>query len=71
MRTMCEQIHVMYTEEEVCERIRQLGAQISEDLNGEPVKLICILKGASFFACELAKRITYPVTGTERSPADR
>lgn len=61
MRTMCEQIHVMYTEEEVCERIRQLGAQISEDLNGEPVKLICILKGASFFACELAKRITSPV----------
>ena len=30
-------------------------------MKGEPVKIICILKGASFFACELAKRITVPV----------
>ena len=61
MRKMCERIRVMYTEEEVTERIRQLGAQISADLDGEPVKLVCVLKGASFFACELAKRITSPV----------
>ncbi len=61
MRTMCEKINVMYTEEQVNGRIRELAAQINSDLNGEPVKLICILKGASFFACELAKRLTSPV----------
>ena len=38
-----------------------MGKRISEDMNGEPVKIICILKGACFFACELAKRITVPV----------
>ena len=61
MRTMCEKINVMYTEEQVTGRIRELAEQINSDLNGEPVKLICILKGASFFACELAKRLTSPV----------
>ncbi|MCD8366078.1 MAG: hypoxanthine phosphoribosyltransferase [Clostridiales bacterium] len=51
----------MFSEKEVDERIRELGVQISKDLHGEPVKLVCILKGASFFACELAKRLTVPV----------
>ena len=58
---MSEKIRVMFSEEQVNEKIKELGAQISADMNGEPVKIICILKGASFFACELAKRITVPV----------
>ncbi len=58
---MAEIIHEMYSEEQVNARIRELGAEISADLNGEPVKVVCVLKGASFFACELAKRITSPV----------
>ena len=59
---MSDKIRVMFTEEEVNNKIKELGAQISADMNGEPVKIICILKGASFFACELAKRITVPVS---------
>ena len=58
---MTDKIRVMFTEEEVNNKIKELGAQISADMNGEAVKIICILKGASFFACELAKRITVPV----------
>ncbi len=58
---MAEKINVMYSEEQVSERIKELGAEISRDLNGEPVKVVCVLKGASFFATELAKRITTPV----------
>lgn len=54
-------IRVMIPEEELSARIAELGAQISEDYKGETVFLVCILKGASFFACELAKRITVPV----------
>jgi len=52
----------MLTEEELDKRIRELGAQISEDYKGESIFLVCILKGAAMFACELAKRITVPVT---------
>lgn len=53
-------IDVYLTEEEVDARIRELGAQISADYGGEPVCLVCILKGAVFFTCELAKRLTVP-----------
>lgn len=56
-----DNIRVMYSEEEVDRRIRELGAQISRDYAGKSVNLIGILKGASFFMCELAKRITVPV----------
>ena len=56
-----KKINVHLTEEEVDARIRELGAQISADYDGEPVCLICILKGSAFFTCELAKRISVPV----------
>ena len=58
---MSDTIRVMITEEEVEEKIRSLGEQISRDYEGKSVMLIGILKGASFFMCELAKRITVPV----------
>ncbi len=54
-------IRVLFTEEQITERIRELGAAISADLAGEPVRLVCVLKGAGLFAAELAKRITAPV----------
>ena len=59
---MAEHIKKMMTEEEVNQKIKELGILISKDYEGKEVHLICILKGASFFACELAKRITVPVT---------
>ncbi len=57
-----ETVKVMIPEEEVLERIKELGAQISKDYEGKEVHLICVLKGGVFFMCELAKRITIPVT---------
>ena len=59
---MAEKIRVMISEEEVDAKIRELGRKISEKFEGEAVHLICILKGSVFFVCELAKRITVPVT---------
>ncbi len=52
----------MLTEEEVDTRIRELGEQISRDYAGKKVHLICVLKGGVFFMCELAKRISVPVS---------
>lgn len=43
-------------------RIRELGEQISRDYAGKEVHLICVLKGGVFFMCELAKRISVPVS---------
>ncbi len=59
---MAERIRVMLTEEEVDAKIREIGEQISKDYEGKEVHLICVLKGGSFFMCELAKRITVPVS---------
>jgi hypoxanthine phosphoribosyltransferase len=59
---MAEHVKVMMTEEEVDRKIKEIGLLISRDYEGRDVHLICILKGASFFACELAKRIEVPVT---------
>ena len=59
---MAETIRVMIPEEEVDAKIAELGKKISEDYAGKQVHLICILKGSVFFTCELAKRITVPVT---------
>lgn len=59
---MAERIKVLLTEEEVDRRIQELGDQISSDYAGKQVHLVCVLKGGSFFMCELAKRITIPVS---------
>ena len=59
---MAETIKVMIPEEEVDAKIAELGKKISEDYAGKQVHLICILKGSVFFTCELAKRITVPVS---------
>lgn len=59
---MAERIEVLLGEEMVDAKIKSLGEQISRDYAGKEVHLICILKGSVFFVCELAKRITVPVT---------
>lgn len=59
---MAERIEVLLTEEEVDKRIQEIGDQISKDYVGKKVHLVCVLKGGSFFMCELAKRITVPVS---------
>lgn len=59
---MSEMIRELISEEEVDKRIRELGEEISGDYAGKQIHLICVLKGGVFFMCELAKRITVPVS---------
>ncbi|MEF9839969.1 MAG: hypoxanthine phosphoribosyltransferase [Lachnospiraceae bacterium] len=59
---MEETIKVLINEEDVNKRIQDIGSQISRDYEGKEVHLICVLKGGAFFMCELAKRITIPVS---------
>ena len=59
---MAEKIKVLFSEEEVDARIRELGEKISKEYEGKQIHLICVLKGGVFFMCELAKRITVPVS---------
>ena len=54
---MSERIERLISEGEINERIEQVAAQISRDYAGQSLHLICILKGAAMFMCDLAKRI--------------
>lgn len=59
---MAEKIKVLLTEQEVDAKIQEIGERISRDYAGKQVHLVCVLKGGVFFMCELAKRITLPVS---------
>ena len=61
-RNMEDKIRVLISEEDVNKKISEVAAQISRDYEGREIHLICILKGGVFFTCELAKRITVPVS---------
>lgn len=59
---MSDKISVLIDEKKVDQRIEEIGKEISKAYEGKTVHMICVLKGSVFFACELAKRITVPVT---------
>lgn len=59
---MADKIRVLLGEEEVNKRINEVAEQINKDYAGKDIHLICILKGGVFFTCELAKRLTVPVS---------
>lgn len=55
------EIKTLINEKELTTRINEVAKQIQKDYNNEEIVLICILKGAVFFATELAKNITSSV----------
>lgn len=59
---MSEKVKMLFSEEEVNNRINQVAKEISDNYQGKEIHLVCVLKGGVFFMCELAKRLTIPVT---------
>lgn len=59
---MADKIRVLLSEEEVNQKISEIAREISKDYEGRQLHMICILKGGVFFTCELAKRLTIPVS---------
>lgn len=51
----------LLTSEEIQERVRELGQQISADYGDEPLFAICLLKGSIIFAADLVRHITTPL----------
>ncbi|GGG07895.1 hypothetical protein GCM10010912_60650 [Paenibacillus albidus] len=52
---------ILISEEEIQQRIRELGAQLSIEYAGRTPLVICVLKGAFIFMADLVKVITVPV----------
>ncbi|MGD0500758.1 MAG: hypoxanthine phosphoribosyltransferase [Bryobacteraceae bacterium] len=52
---------ILFTEEQIDARIREVAAQISADYQGKTLKLIGVLKGSVFFLTALARHIDVPL----------
>ena len=54
---MKNKINVLINEDTIQKRINELAFEISKDYKNEELVLICILKGATYFAIDLSKKI--------------
>jgi len=52
---------IIVTEDQIQDRIAQLGEEISRDYAGEKILLVAVLRGAAIFMADLARKITVPV----------
>lgn len=54
-------LRVLYTQEQIAERVAALARQIRADLGPEEITLLCILKGGFLFTGDLARALDGPV----------
>lgn len=52
---------ILFTEEQIQEKIRELGQMISQQYENRNPLIICVLKGAYMFMADLTKRISIPI----------
>lgn len=55
-------LEVLLDKEAIAHRVRELGAQISADYRGRPVRLVGVLKGAWVFLADLVRCLDLEVT---------
>ena len=48
---------VLISENTLKERIKELASEITKDFEGEPITLVCILKGSIYFFADLSRQI--------------
>jgi hypoxanthine phosphoribosyltransferase len=67
--TMKEDLHVIHPDiesvvisrEQIDERVREMGAQITRDYDGETLLLVAVLRGAALFLADLSRAVDVPV----------
>lgn len=61
MENLNKKLKVMYREEELQEKIKEIAEKIDEDYKGKEVIVVSILKGAIFFTVDLVKKMSTPI----------
>ena len=56
-----KKLKVLFTEEEIQSRIKELADEMNTFYKGEEVYAICVLKGAVMFATDLVKNLNMPL----------
>lgn len=57
MDNVLKNLKVMYTEEQIQSRIREVAENIDKDYEGKEIIVISVLKGAIFFTVDLVKKM--------------
>lgn len=52
---------VLFTEEQIRERVAALGDEITRDYGDTPVLLVAVLRGAAIFVADLSREVASPV----------
>jgi len=60
--TTYQGLEVLYSRQQIAERVAEMGAQITRDLNGERLVMIGVLKGAAPFLADLSRCIQADAT---------
>jgi hypoxanthine phosphoribosyltransferase len=55
-------LEVLFTRQQIAERVAEMGEQITRDLNGEKLVMIGVLKGAAPFLADLSRAIAVDAT---------
>ncbi len=55
-------LEILYTRRQIADRVAEIGAEVTRDLNGEQLILVGVLKGAALFLADLARAITVDTT---------
>jgi hypoxanthine phosphoribosyltransferase len=57
-----QKLELLYSRQQIAERVAEIGAQITRDLAGEPAVMIGVLKGAALFLADLARAVDVDCT---------
>ena len=60
--TTAQGLEVLFTRQQIAERVAEMGAQITQDLNGEKLVMVGVLKGAAPFLADLSRTIQADAT---------
>lgn len=55
-------LKIMISEEEIAEKVKEIGKQITEDYKGKDLLIVGILKGCMLFLSDLVREIKLPLT---------
>ena len=56
-----QNVRVIYTKEQIAEKVKELGAKITNDYRGKDILLIGVLKGSFVFMSDLVRAIDLPI----------
>jgi hypoxanthine phosphoribosyltransferase len=62
MATNPQSLEVLYSRQQIAERVAEMGAQITRDMNGEKLVMVGVLKGAAPFLADLARAVQADAT---------